>query len=224
MLSRIKIPDIITILNAFCGLTAIFLSFFGITPLIPILILFAAILDGVDGYLARKLTSSGLGESLDSMADVISFGIAPVVILLLVYGYNVLLIVSLYIFVSCGILRLARFGSDVKKINVFEGLPITASGVMIASFVLADVYHVHANIAGLFTILLAMLMISSIPFPKFRKRKEIILILVIFGFTIIGNIMDIYASFISIVFFLLMCFYLLYPLIDWIKKRFVRIK
>jgi len=220
MINRIKIPDVVTILNAFCGLTAIFLSFFEYTPLIPVLILFAAILDGIDGYLARKFTSSELGESLDSMADVISFGVAPIVILFLLYGHSLLLIISLYISIGCGILRLARFESDAKKINGFEGLPITASGVIIASFILADANHVvHANIVGLFIILISILMISSIPFPKFRTPKEIVPMFIIFGVTIVGNIMSVHASFFSFVFFLLMCLYLLHPLIDLVKNK-----
>lgn len=216
MLTKIKIPDIVTILNAFCGLTAIFLSFFGFTPLIPILILIAVIFDGLDGYLARKLGSSELGEILDSLADIISFGVAPAVILFSIYPASPLLIMGLYLFISCGILRLARFGIS-KKSNFFEGLPITAGAIIITSFTLIDIYHSYVEIIGLLTIILALFMISSIPFPKIKNTKIIILTLIIFGLTVIGNLANIYALIISFVFFLVLILYLGYSLFIYLN-------
>ena len=218
MFNKIKIADIVTVLNALCGLTAILLSFSVFTPLIPVLILIAAVFDGADGYLARKLGASKMGETLDSLADIISFGIAPAVIIFSIYPANIILIISLYLFVSCGILRLARFGSTEKS-DSFEGLPITAAGVTLASFTLLKFYQPCSTILILLTIVLALLMISSIPFPKIRNKKAALLLFFIFLLVIITSLASIYAPLISLIFFALLCLYLISPFANLIKSK-----
>ena len=80
ILHTLKLPDFVTLLNALCGVIAIIIVLDGFTYLAPLLILIAAVADGADGHIARKFSSSEIGGNLDSLADVISFGVAPVII------------------------------------------------------------------------------------------------------------------------------------------------
>jgi len=218
MITKITIADIATIFNALCGLTAIFLTFSGYTPLIPVLILIAVIFDGADGYLARKFGSNKSGAILDSLADTVSFGVAPVVILFSIYPPHPLFILGLYSLLACSILRLARFGV-AKKSDSFEGLPITIGAMMPLSLVLIDTYHNYVEAMGLLLIILSLLMISSIPYPKTRSRKTIIFGLTVLVIVVIGNLADIYALTVSLFLFLTLVFYLLHPLLVYLKPK-----
>ncbi len=74
-------PDLITLLNALCGFGAIVAIHYGMVQLSCTLVLLAAIADGLDGSMARHMGGSDIGGSLDSLADVISFGVAPAIII-----------------------------------------------------------------------------------------------------------------------------------------------
>jgi CDP-diacylglycerol--serine O-phosphatidyltransferase len=143
-----KMKKGIFILPSLLTLTSIFLSFYAIISAINgnfvlagALILAAAFFDGIDGKVARLTkTTTRFGLELDSLADVISFGVAPA---LLVYiwalaPYGRVGWVSAFVFVSCGALRLARFNVQSGQIDPkrFVGLPIPAAAAMIAVTVL----------------------------------------------------------------------------------------
>ena len=139
--------DLLTLGNAICGTVSIFecLSFIAgehrrlyFAFVLPI---FAFVFDSLDGYVARKTKSRGskLGGDLDSLADVVSFGVAPAVL-----GYTLGLrglwdVVLLSFFVCCGISRLARFNVTADtlrntvtgKVKYFEGLPIPSSILLV---------------------------------------------------------------------------------------------
>ncbi|MGD9818481.1 MAG: CDP-diacylglycerol--serine O-phosphatidyltransferase, partial [Desulfomonilaceae bacterium] len=142
------------------------------------LILVAGFFDGIDGKVARLTkTSTKFGVELDSLADVISFGVAPA---LLMYSWVLepfgrLGWVSAFIFVTCGALRLARFNvqsvnPDLKK---FNGLPIPAAAAMLATTVIfmeyVELNPADYKIALLITmLLLAFFMVSTIKFHAFK--------------------------------------------------------
>lgn len=165
MLKLIKLPDLLSILNALLGFAAILLVLGGNSvtgaalKTALILILLAAVVDGLDGMVARNLESSPLGEYLDSLADIVSFGIAPAIIVyVLITGYFgfsstyigvVLAVCGAY--VTSGVLRLARFNANLpaalKSVpkqqqeqsnvtNEFEGFPIPGSATFLAAFML----------------------------------------------------------------------------------------
>jgi CDP-diacylglycerol--serine O-phosphatidyltransferase len=147
--------DLLTLANAICGTVSIFACLSYIAGdqtrwlwtafVLPI---FAFVFDSLDGYVARltKSRQSRLGADLDSLADIVSFGVAPAVL-----GYTLGLrglwdTILLSYFVCCGISRLARFNVtaadmtnvETGKVNYFEGLPIPSSiflvGIMAAFF------------------------------------------------------------------------------------------
>ena len=211
----VKTPDAFTLSNALFGVISIFAVHEGFTDLALILLLLAAVADGLDGYIARRYTCSELGESLDSLADVISFGVAPAVIIYSIYStLNQLLIGALVCFyVTCGILRLARFNALAKDAD-FEGLPITAGCVMLASYLLMDEKYIHVYVLFMLLIVLSLLMVSNLPYFKLRKTKNIALGSVIFGLLIPSFFVNIeYTRVFSLILFMAMILYVVSHLI-----------
>jgi CDP-diacylglycerol--serine O-phosphatidyltransferase len=139
------IPSLFTAGNIMCGFFSIVSTFNGEYVQAVIFIILANILDGVDGYAARLThTTSQFGVELDSLADVVSFGVAPAVLVyfwaLVPWGNWGWLAACTY--VVCGALRLARFNVQSKNAvkSHFVGLPIPAAAEMIASTVLMYYY------------------------------------------------------------------------------------
>ncbi|MBM3298593.1 MAG: CDP-diacylglycerol--serine O-phosphatidyltransferase, partial [Deltaproteobacteria bacterium] len=138
----------IFILPSLLTLSSIFFSFYSIVSAIKGefilaagLILVAGFFDGVDGKVARLTkTTTRFGLELDSLADVISFGVAPGLLMYLwgLSTYGRMGWVTAFVFVACGALRLARFNVQTGTIDPkrFVGLPIPASAAMIATSVL----------------------------------------------------------------------------------------
>lgn len=183
-----KLPDLVTIMNALCGLVAIAIVLDGFTYLAPLLILIAAVADGLDGHIARKFTSSEIGANLDSLADVISFGAAPVIITYSFVGmktYYILLPALLFYFI-CGILRLARFNTMHQENSSFSGLPITAGGIAISSYLLMGETYLNVYVLAVLALILGTLMISDMNYFKVRNKKMLIPLALIFGLTIIS--------------------------------------
>ncbi len=150
ILKLIKLPDLLSVLNALFGFTAILFvlrkaSASAIENAL-VLILAAAVVDGLDGVVARKIGCSPIGKYLDSLADMVSFGVAPAIVTyvllndyLHVYAYAYITLALCGAYVISGMLRLARF--DVKPFfqkekGYFEGFPITMAAISLASFML----------------------------------------------------------------------------------------
>ena len=150
------------------------------------LIVVSMIMDGLDGRVARLTrTQSDFGVQLDSLADAVAFGVAPG---FLVYRWGLESlgwggIVIAFAFIACGILRLARFNvlaarsTDDGPSQHFVGLPIPLAAGSLISVVLAHTAMVgtfHTNAAfsvGLFTVVLAGLMVSNVSFRTFKKIR-----------------------------------------------------
>ena len=129
MIKRLKFADLFTIGNFVCGLLAIIFAINMDFLVSIILILCAVLFDTLDGKVARYFKQENeMGKELDSLSDIISFGIWPSI-----FGYqqglNSNFAIAILLFFSvCGMLRLARFNiTDVKH---FEGIPITANGLI----------------------------------------------------------------------------------------------
>lgn len=172
---RMLVPNFITLLAICAGLTAIRLSTEGRMELAVAAIVFAAVLDGIDGRVARMIKGqSKFGAELDSLADFVNFGVAPGLILYfwqLHELHNVGWIAAM-IFAISGGLRLARFNStmdDPKPAfasNFFTGVPAPAGAIA----VLLPVYleflglpRIPAVVTGLYTLAIAALMVSRLP-------------------------------------------------------------
>jgi CDP-diacylglycerol---serine O-phosphatidyltransferase len=176
----------IIILPSLLTLTGIFFSFYAIICAVEghrfaasaVLIMISAFFDGIDGRVARATkTTSRFGLELDSLADVISFGVAPAILLYMwaLSPYDRVGWVTAFVFVACGALRLARFNvqSGIIDPRRFNGLPIPAAAGVVAATVLffdklalnpAD-YGITLLIA---TYVVAFLMVSSVKFHGFK--------------------------------------------------------
>jgi len=175
---RMLVPNLIT-LGAICsGLTAIRLAFEGRFALAVVAIVFAALLDGLDGRVARFLKStSSFGEQLDSLADFVNFGVTPALVLYLwtlneakSFGWIVALV-----FAICGCLRLARFNvmlEDPEKpkweVDFFTGVPAPAGALLVLLPVYLGLLGMERDswVTGftiLYVLFIGFLMVSSIP-------------------------------------------------------------
>lgn len=154
----IHIPNAITLLNLLFGCLAIVSAFSGNPAGAAQLIIICAILDFLDGTAARILKAgSEIGKQLDSLADLISFGLAPAAIMFhymrsspdMIGSQNSLLSYLPYfafLITICSALRLARFNIDTRQIHAFVGLPTPANALFFASIPLAITYSANQGI------------------------------------------------------------------------------
>jgi CDP-diacylglycerol--serine O-phosphatidyltransferase len=175
---RILAPNLITLLALCAGLTAIRLAFEGRFELALGAIVFAAILDGIDGRLARLLKgTSRFGAELDSLADFVNFGVAPGLILYF-WGLHDLKSagwIAAMVFAICGGLRLARFNvmlddpdRPLWAANFFVGMPAPAGAITVllpiyASFLGLERSNVLIWATLIYTVSIAALMVSRLP-------------------------------------------------------------
>ena len=173
------LPHVFTLLNLAFGVFSIVMSAQGNFGLAALLIGGSLLADGIDGRVARWVKADGeFGRELDSLADVVAFGVAPAFLLyqgdLWRLGSWGLAICVL--FPICGALRLARF-NVIKTSGYFIGMPITAGGTLIVSLAYYSVAVTgEIRSLGLWmypAILLAIsyLMVSTIPYPDFKKFR-----------------------------------------------------
>lgn len=207
-----QIPNIFTLLNLFFGCIAIvftlqtqsvlinvnedFSSSFNLPEQLTyaaVFIFIAAIIDFLDGFVARLFNaSSEMGKQLDSLADVVSFGVAPSMILyqLLRFSYmqgedglntSVILLFPAFLVACAGAYRLARFNIDNSQSLGFTGVPIPAAGILIASIPLSlhygssfvNVYELFINKWVLYGIIIfvSLLMISKLPMMALKFKN-----------------------------------------------------
>jgi len=162
------IPNIVTLSNLIFGITSLWYTMDGLYKEAGIAILLAMVLDGMDGRLARYFqVSSDFGKELDSLADLVSFGVAPALLayasILFVYGYYGL-VISI-IFALCGAVRLARF--NVLNIKThFVGVPITFAGPLLVIFILLS-NRLPTVFYPIVSLVLSYLMVSKFKIPKY---------------------------------------------------------
>ncbi len=168
------IPSLFTLGNLFLGMLAIILMVQEEPHYLDyaaILIIVGMLLDGLDGRMARMLNAaSEFGKELDSLCDIVSFGVAPALLMYFIalQDLGVWGVIMTVIFPICGALRLARFSVKPGIPGFFVGLPITAAGGILATFALyAEVFPPYALPAGM--MLLAFLMVSRAKYPNFKK-------------------------------------------------------
>lgn len=170
------LPSLFTVANMFAGFLAIVSCLNGQYQVAAVAIGLAVVLDGLDGRIARMANAtSEFGLQLDSLADVISFGIAPA-ILMYSWGLDDLgrfARFSAFVFLVCGVMRLARFNVQVQNLKHFVGLPIPGG----AGFVAATVHFIGEpptdpiirTCVVAATYLTGFLMISTIRYPSMKQ-------------------------------------------------------
>lgn len=173
---RMLVPNIITLLAICAGLTAIRLSTEGRMELAVAAIVFAAVLDGIDGRVARMIKGqSKFGAELDSLADFVNFGVTPGLIL---YFWQLHYLnnggwIAAMVFAIAGGLRLARFNAtmdDPNKpafaANYFTGVPAPAGAITVLLpiyLAFLGVPQPPAILTACYTVLIAFLMVSRLP-------------------------------------------------------------
>ena len=181
--TRYLLPNILTLGGVCLGISSIKFSIDGNFSLAVTLILFAAILDALDGRIARLIKgTSEFGKELDSLTDFVSFGIAPVLILYFweLNNYGKLGWAIALIYSVCCVLRLARFNLtkfDEKqrwKNNFFEGVPSPAGGLLILTPLIYELtnYNLNLNVKSFtpyFTVLIALLLVSKVPTLSLKR-------------------------------------------------------
>ena len=181
--TRYLLPNILTLGGVCLGISSIKFSIDGNYSLAVTLILFAAILDALDGRIARLIKgTSEFGKELDSLTDFVSFGIAPVFILyfweLNKYGKLGWAITLLYS--VCCVLRLARFNltkieeTQEWKNNFFEGIPSPAGGLLILIPLIYELTDLNlgfniVNTTPYLTVIIAILLVSKVPTLALKK-------------------------------------------------------
>lgn len=226
-----QIPNIFTLLNLFFGCIAIVFAlqsgidvvytqdgeqFIKLTEKICYASLFiglAAVIDFLDGFVARLLNAtSPMGKQLDSLADVVSFGVAPGVIFYQLlrmsfirenegFETSMLLLIPAFIFSCAGAYRLARFNIDESQSSTFIGVPIPAAAMFVASLPLIQFYTSNDYVYNLvdnkyllyaLIIILSWLMVSNLPMMSFKfkdyKIKNNVPKLILIGTAIVGAI------------------------------------
>ena len=206
--ARVILPNMLTLIGVCIGLTSIRFALDGKFEFAIIAIMFAALIDGLDGRIARLIKgTSKVGKELDSLTDMISFGVAPAFIMyfwklntLGRFGWLLCLI-----YVICVALRLARFNVNTGQApswrdNFFEGVPSPAGGILVLTpliFSLTSFNLININydiIVPLFFIVTSLLLISKFPSYSFKKiviqRKATIFLL--FGIVLFFGLLLIY--------------------------------
>ena len=206
--ARMILPNMLTLIGVCIGLTSIRFALDGKFEFAIIAIILAALIDGLDGRIARLIKgTSKVGKELDSLTDMISFGVAPAFIMyfwklntLGRFGWLVCLI-----YVICVALRLARFNINSNqepswRDNFFEGVPSPAGGILvltplIISLTNFDYVSINYNIVvPAFFVITSLLLISNFPSYSFKKiviqRKTTIFLL--FGIILFFGLLLIY--------------------------------
>ena len=193
--ARMLLPNMLTLIGVCIGLTSIRFALSGEFHLAIIAIIFAALIDGLDGRIARLIKgTSKVGKELDSLTDMISFGVAPAFIMyfwkLNTFGRFGWLLCLVY--VICVALRLARFNISSNqepswRDNFFEGVPSPAGGILVLTpliISLSGFDYIKINydiIVPVFFIATSFLLISKLPTYSFKKiviqRKATIFLL-----------------------------------------------
>lgn len=170
-MNKSYIPNSFTFGNLAFGILSILFTMDEKYHLAAFAVIAAALLDRYDGRIARKFNaSSKLGVELDSLADLISFGVAPSILgwALFLNDYGIIGYIVVCAFPICGAYRLARFNVSAAEFNnVFMGIPITIAGfVMVLDYLVFIYWREHGIISTIFLVVLAYLMVSKVQFKK----------------------------------------------------------
>jgi len=190
MKNRLKkhLPNAITCANLFSGCIGIVFAFQGNLIAAAYAIFLSAIFDFFDGLASRVLKSfSGIGKDLDSLADMVSFGVLPAVIMyqLLLEAHQIDNVSTYLNFIAFLIpvfsaLRLAKFNVDTRQSENFIGLPTPANAILIASFPLIIDHHnryytpylLNPYILSVFIIIMCSLLVAEVPMMSLKFKNK----------------------------------------------------
>ncbi len=174
-----QIPNAFTLGNLTCGVLAIHCIQKEAYEVAVGLVFLAAVLDFFDGFLARLLKADGpLGKELDSLADLVTFGVAPSFMLYAlsyqIHTWHRFAFIALAVFSAY---RLAKFNIDTRQSQSFIGVPTPITGIMVMSWAMVDQDNISRLIFDssigfvLFCALISYLLVSEIPLPSLKLKK-----------------------------------------------------
>lgn len=176
------IPNSCTSMNLVCGFMSVIMASHGEFLAASWLILIANIFDILDGRLARLTSVESLfGAELDSLCDLVSFGVAPAFLVYTRYfkdDGSVLGMFVAVVFVLCGALRLARFNvTPHSHKDVFEGMPIPGGAGILATMVIFEILYfsflrIPQFVVAIIVVITAFLMVSKIEYPAMKKTPK----------------------------------------------------
>ena len=223
MKSFIAMSDIISLLNMSSGFLSVISSINHDFELAAILMIIAIIFDSSDGWVARKTNRQddlGFGKNIDSLSDIVSFGVAPATFIYSCINTTpgifqaIVIIISLLI-VICGVLRLTRYNVIADKLDTsdFIGFPIPGISFVLATFYLSGLFNPY--VALILSVIISLLMISNITYPKFDNIPVIAISAVLILILILPINIIIFNINIPALILLLFCLY--YLIINLIK-------
>lgn len=174
------LPNMITLFNLLTGFLSLVMASFGELPTAAWLLVLSLVWDSLDGNVARMFNNpSDLGRELDSLADVVSFVVAPVFLMskLLLHHLSPWMLLFFFLYLAAGAYRLARFNIRPAIKEHFEGLPTPAAAMTLVMTVLSSLKNgwTHLDVFSIFSplliILLSFLMISRVHYPKLSALK-----------------------------------------------------
>ncbi|MDD4899389.1 MAG: CDP-diacylglycerol--serine O-phosphatidyltransferase [Candidatus Omnitrophica bacterium] len=174
--------NLLTGLSLFGGFVSIIFSLESHFTFASWAIICSVIFDGLDGQVARKNPApSSFGEELDSLVDVISFGVAPSILgyVFIYQHFHFWATLALFVYLCCSVFRLAKYNITAKEElkNYFLGLPTTVSGGALAAFILIYRRYTQLPPSGIFVLLvllLAVLMVSKVKYLNLDYVKEVL--------------------------------------------------
>lgn len=164
------VPNTFTFANLACGVLSLLETFNLNYKLAALFIIIAGLIDRYDGRVARFLhVSSDIGKELDSLADLVSFGVAPSILVFHLYDFTNLGLIGyllVLIFPIAGAYRLARYNSTPFN-NIYTGIPITIAGAFLSLYCLITLGNPSNTVlAIILVIILSYLMVSKIQIKK----------------------------------------------------------
>lgn len=184
ILKIITLADIASLANGLCGFFSIIAILQNNIVLSAQLLFLAVIFDAMDGTLARLFNNDSMehvvfGETIDSLSDIVSFGVAPAVILYMLTGQLYMLIASALVII-CGILRLSRYNTITAYTDAptttFIGLPIPVTAFMLGAFMLS---YYNPILLFIVMVLISILMVTDIEYPKIKEIPLIVIVAIL---------------------------------------------
>ena len=220
-----SLANFITVLSLICGFASLIFSVEGHFTFASWAIILSVLFDGLDGQVARKNpVPSEFGKELDSLVDVVSFGIAPSMLgyIFIYRTFYFWATLALFIYLFCSVMRLAKYNITPKEklVNYFYGLPTTVSGGMLASFILIfrkgkDISPLPQSVPVIFlfmVLLLAFLMVSRVKYlnldglKKLFGKKTNLTVLILVAFLILDGFLKKAGVFIFSLFLIYLLF------------------
>jgi len=190
----IGVPDLFSIMNASLGFLSIIMILKEAFGVACQLMLLAIIFDSIDGWIARRTKrkdDNDFGKNVDSLSDIISFGVAPALLIYSITSFRYINILVSLLIVTCGILRLSRFNVIANVKDTFVGLPIPVMAALVSSIYLSGIPNEY--IILLIVTAISFIMVSSIEYPKINAKNGAIiaipLILTILRFKVFAMIL-----------------------------------